>query len=454
MRVLFIGLDGATWNLLKPWIKEGKLPVFRTLMENGCFGILRSVIPPLTAATWTTIATGKNPGKTGMFDFIDRYGNITTSNNIRAERIWNILSKYGYKSCVINYPFTYPLDKINGCVVADFMTPPNRRDVVYPKSYRKFLKKVRYKLGIEYEKTKLNIKERKKRAEEKKLLLSSIYDVVEKRFELAKELVKVERWDLFILIIKESDEMQHFFWNSKKILLEFFQMIDQNIGNLLNEFKRYQGEFVTFLISDHGFGPTSKKSFNLYPIMKKLGVDIPITLRLGEIMDIPFFSKVAKLILTNLFIRDIFMSEYNKFGVRAFGIYLKDKSIAKKLVSILSSFRDKNGKKIFKVVKLAEDYYSGPYVSEGPDIIYITDPEYRVVFVPSKMIIKESYTVLPGDHMSHLDGIFVISGNNVQRNLTTLNATDIAPMILNIFNIPIPKDMDGKLYEILIKNEK
>ncbi|RLE47527.1 MAG: hypothetical protein DRJ18_03130 [Candidatus Methanomethylicota archaeon] len=70
LRVIVIGLDGATWKLIKPWAEEGKLQTLKRLMEEGAYGELKSTIPPITAAAWASLLTGKNPGKTGIYDFL------------------------------------------------------------------------------------------------------------------------------------------------------------------------------------------------------------------------------------------------------------------------------------------------------------------------------------------------------------------------------------------------
>ena len=69
---LIIGLDGATWNVIKPLAEEGKLPTFKKLMEEGVWGNLESTVPPVTGPAWVSFATGRNPGKTGVFDFLNR----------------------------------------------------------------------------------------------------------------------------------------------------------------------------------------------------------------------------------------------------------------------------------------------------------------------------------------------------------------------------------------------
>jgi predicted AlkP superfamily phosphohydrolase/phosphomutase len=62
-KVLVIGLDGATFDLLTPWMEQGELPRLRALRDGGISGELLSVIPPLSPPAWTTAATGVNPGK-------------------------------------------------------------------------------------------------------------------------------------------------------------------------------------------------------------------------------------------------------------------------------------------------------------------------------------------------------------------------------------------------------
>ena len=77
-KVLLVGLDGATWKVIKPWVDEGYLPALQTLMENGTWGVLETTIPCLSSPAIPAFFTGKNPAKLGFFDFFkhfnDTYG--------------------------------------------------------------------------------------------------------------------------------------------------------------------------------------------------------------------------------------------------------------------------------------------------------------------------------------------------------------------------------------------
>ena len=67
MKVILLGFDGMTFNILEPYIKEGIMPNFKKVLNDGSFGILRSTIPPITGPGWTSMFTGKTPGKHGVF---------------------------------------------------------------------------------------------------------------------------------------------------------------------------------------------------------------------------------------------------------------------------------------------------------------------------------------------------------------------------------------------------
>ena len=72
-RVLVIGLDGATWDVLEPWIRDGTLPNLARIRGSGSWGPLISSVPPITAAAWSTFMTGKRPGKHGVYHFVNLF---------------------------------------------------------------------------------------------------------------------------------------------------------------------------------------------------------------------------------------------------------------------------------------------------------------------------------------------------------------------------------------------
>ena len=105
-QVLIIGLDGATFDLIKPWVATGQLPTFKHLMDTGTRGNLESTIPPITPPAWTSFMTGMNPGKHGVFNFTEyhpadhsiRYAN---ASNRKIPSIWQLLGSQG-SACLMS----------------------------------------------------------------------------------------------------------------------------------------------------------------------------------------------------------------------------------------------------------------------------------------------------------------------------------------------------------------
>jgi len=67
MKLVVVGLDGASFELLDPWIEEGSLPNLRKIKDSGVYGDMESCLPPVTSPNWKCYSTGKNPGKLGIF---------------------------------------------------------------------------------------------------------------------------------------------------------------------------------------------------------------------------------------------------------------------------------------------------------------------------------------------------------------------------------------------------
>lgn len=447
--VLFIGLDGATWSLLKPWVDKEKLPTIEKLMASGYWGKLRSTIPALTAPAWTSIATGKNPGKTGIFDFVDKNGNLISSRDIKCKRIWNILSEKGRRCCIINYPYTYPPERINGVMISDFMTPPGRKNIVYPRKYRKLLEDLGYEPSLPWGKLDIAEENRLSLLRRRRKLLPEIYEITEKRFELAFKLAR-EKWDFFALVIKETDDILHFFWDDKDILLEYFRVIDEAIKKLITVFKEENKNFTTVIVSDHGFGESQKIGFNLYPILKEINSieEAFYTSLVNLLISNPLGLFFARIVSRIWFLRKLINRWYVKSGSRLWGVHLKNEKIVRKLKKILENYRDpKTNEKIFNIVKLREEEYTGEYLEEAPNIVYVANPKYKPLFLPTTRLFLDSYSILPGDHFSYPEGIIIISPCSKRlKNLGKLEARteDITPTILKILGISGEFEFDGK----------
>ncbi|MDP2662612.1 MAG: alkaline phosphatase family protein, partial [Dehalococcoidia bacterium] len=126
-RVTVVGIDGGTWKLLKPLMQDGVMPNLARLVEGGASGDLRSTLPPWTPTAWSSFATGKNPGKHGVFGFAsqkaDGSATWTSSKSVRAASLWHILNQHGLTTGLLNVPMTYPPQEINGFMISGFPSP-------------------------------------------------------------------------------------------------------------------------------------------------------------------------------------------------------------------------------------------------------------------------------------------------------------------------------------------
>src|SRR4051794_39590636 len=116
-RIVILGLDGATWTVLGPMIDRGVMPNLAALRARSAHGTLRSCIPPVTSAAWTTMQTGCAPTRHGVFDhrYYDAAAGrmkVNHSGRVRVPTLWSLLSDAGRSVAVINLPGTHPPPRV------------------------------------------------------------------------------------------------------------------------------------------------------------------------------------------------------------------------------------------------------------------------------------------------------------------------------------------------------
>src|SRR5947209_15850834 len=105
-RLFILGLDGTPLPLLKQMMQAGDLPNLARVFETGSAVEMNSSLPDVSAVAWTSINTGKNPGKHGIYGFYDRKPGtsrmeIMTAAHTRAKTIWQIVSDAGRRAVAI-----------------------------------------------------------------------------------------------------------------------------------------------------------------------------------------------------------------------------------------------------------------------------------------------------------------------------------------------------------------
>lgn len=269
-RVFIIGWDGATFDLIRPWVAAGKLPNIARLMANGVHGSLRSTIPPWTFPAWTSFMTGKNPGKHGIYDFFrPRPGTyeleFVNGGHRRADTFWKILSEAGRKVVSISVPCTFPPEPVNGAMISGFDFPGegpgsfvDARGMYPPELYEELRRNVgRHPIDAAVAK---DINQGRP-----EVALDRILATIRQKAQTAKYLLSKRDWDCFMILFGESDGAGHQFWkycdphsplfvdrpDLRDSLLRVYRELDRQAGELL---ALLPSDATVMMMSDHGFG--------------------------------------------------------------------------------------------------------------------------------------------------------------------------------------------------------
>ena len=259
MKVAIIGLDCATPQLVFDQFR-GDLPNISQLMAEGAWGPLKSTHPPITVPAWACMLSGYDPGQLGLYGFRNRkdysYGGyaIASSQSLRHDRVWDSLSRAGKRVILLGVPLTYPVRPINGCVVADFLTPSTQSEYTYPRDLKSEIEQVAggYVLDVEDFRT-----------DDKSALLERIYDKTRKHFAVARHLLTTKEWDFFMMVEMGVDRIHHGFWSFmdpthrayrkgnpfEHAIRDYYRYIDGEVGRILELLPR---DTVVLVVSDHG----------------------------------------------------------------------------------------------------------------------------------------------------------------------------------------------------------
>ncbi|MFW9835656.1 MAG: alkaline phosphatase family protein, partial [Candidatus Thorarchaeota archaeon] len=224
-RILVIGVDGATFDVVGPLVDKGMLPNLGRLMRDGCYGKLLSTIPTLSPVAWTSFATGKNCGKHGIFDFVRRGPGsyrmlVNNASWRRSKPIWVILSERGRSVCVVNVPMSYPPDEVNGYMISGLGTPGTSRDFTYPTW---LYEEIRREIGEYIVTPDLHVKMREKiSAKEVQDVVEVLSNCIDIRTEAVKYLMKKQSSEFIMVMFGETDLISHMFWESdiEKVICE------------------------------------------------------------------------------------------------------------------------------------------------------------------------------------------------------------------------------------------
>jgi predicted AlkP superfamily phosphohydrolase/phosphomutase len=508
-KVLVIGLDGATFDLIKPWAAEGYLPTLDRLMREGAHGALHSTIPPMTAPAWTSFATGTNPGQHRLYDWIAREPDSyrftpVTALDGRAPTIYTLLSQADRRVCTLNVPMTYPPVPVNGVTVSGMPAPSTRSTFTYPSSlYQDIIQAVGdYILypdpGQAYSDSGVDA------------FLDRLYRATDLRVRTFDYLRGREAWDFAMMVFNGTDTISHALWKYMdrthplhdpdryvkygSAIRDYYQYIDTHLSRIVESL---HDDTTLIIMSDHGFGPFHKfihvnnwlMGQDLMRVRPGLAPRLKQSLfRLGfapmNVYNLLMRFGLGALkrevvrgqgqgLLKTLFLsfEDIDWSRTLAYSLGNVGqVYLnvagrepsgcvqpgaEYEAVRDDIITRLGELRDpETGEAVVETVYRREDIYAGDQVDLAPDILFI--PRRLEYFgfgeyeFGSHRVIEAMKRGISGTHRMH--GIFLAYGQAIRPGALAEKAqiVDLAPTILHLMGEPVPEHMDGvPLEEIL-----
>ncbi|MBI5788742.1 MAG: alkaline phosphatase family protein [Candidatus Schekmanbacteria bacterium] len=492
-KLVIIGIDGATFNCIDPLVREGKLPNLKKFYEEGTVGELLSTYPPISPAAWASFATGKNPAKHGIFDFVTRdkasYENVLVNGSfIKEPRFWELMGDGGLKVGLFNVPMTYPPTPVNGFMLTDEnLTPSNKVCFTYPEALSEEINnrfdgyqvrpKVVYNGSNQVE------------------FIQDFYSCFDKREKILAYLLDSFDCDCHVIVIVEADNAQHRFFHLPDELERVYTRIDAIIGDVL---ERFGPECTYFIISDHGSGPV-RKGFYANRWLEKQGF-----LRFDQ--SLSFYTKyflsrlnfhhnarkfmarvhlswlqsivkeTTKRKITNAFMSfsDIDWLQTKAYSNGMFGsIYVnlvgrepngivkpgeEYEQIINDLIRAFSSLRDPDyGTPLVTRILRRDELGATDLTGNCPDLIVETK-DYDILFT-LKFGFEEKGVFGPLDNTntgSHkMQGVLMAKGKNILRGQKIENARiiDLAPTFLYLMGAPVLADMDGVILQGLIEKD-
>jgi predicted AlkP superfamily phosphohydrolase/phosphomutase len=498
-KCIVIGLDGATFDIINHMIKEGELPTFKKIMNEGCYGTLKSTPVPMSASAWSSFITGMSPGGHRIFGFFKPLKNdyrvtVTNSTDRKGIEIWDALKKSGKTCGAVNIPLTYPAKNINGFMISGYPSPKINEKSVKPKA---LLERLQKHLG-DFS-TQPQVFWSKENEEEYLKDCYRRWDIEEKMYHLLKK----EECDVFIFVFRITDDLLHGLWKCidsshpfhdakagalKDKVLEVYRRADNVLSDVIG---RMDSDTILIVMSDHGFGPVHstvylnnwlmkmgylnlkddfvtkfkfllhKRGFNaanIFLMARKLGVENLIIKKAFSPMKNT--RKTAGKLLLSFYDVDWSKTKaYCRGGSGEIYVNMKGREpsgiveegeyeeLVKELISKLSDLRDpRNNNQMFGEPVAGRDVFQGGYKNECADILF-TDLEYITMAFPefvSNKLVTESLLYRSGDHRPY--GIFMAYGRDIAPGeLKNANIMDIAPTILYYTGSKIPKEMHGRV---------
>jgi predicted AlkP superfamily phosphohydrolase/phosphomutase len=484
-RVLLLGLDGATYNVLGPAFDAGHMPRLRSLLERGAQGVLESTVPPYTPPAWTSIFTGVNPGRHGIFGFtlghVQDPRGLVRLDRVRSPAIWNAAGAQGARMGLFNIPMTYPAPPVSGWAVSGMLTPEGGGETPeHFTSPEELAAKIggwvgRYEIDVE-----VNYDEDWKSTA---ILERLSANLASKRRALHLLLEDSSNISLLFAVLEAPDRLMHCHYKYidprcehysqpaaepiRARAWQFFDEMDAVIADLLS-WAGPDGFIVA--MSDHGFGPKDKV-VNVNLLLREWGLlSVRAVAALGSAGSLRSIARRAKSVVPRRVWRRAKSAAHAAIDwphTKAFsspnpqqGIYVNLQGrephgtvsaadyerVRDEIADRFAELTDPHdGRPVLDRMYRREEVAQGPEADSGPDLYPVCrDYTYELSDGLYSASTLTDYRSLPrGFH--HSDGIFGIAGPDIEpRAGLRARVYDITPTALYLAGLKLP-ELDGRV---------
>lgn len=472
-KTFVLGIDGGSWRILDELNLEG----FQQLTRGGTTGTLTSSLPPITFPAWKCYSTGKNPGKLGVFGFVNfdrerRGGRQNDSTHFDSPELWDYLAAEGDRVGVVNMPTTYPPHEVNGVMVAG----PNGDDsgFVYPEEREREIREAGY--------VPLSSGHRLAFKSGGEKTVSTTRTIIESRFEVTHRLLTADEFDFFNLTIYCTDPVQHHFWDQYEVF-ETYRHLDQELQELLTLLESDDDEWNVVVVSDHGFQPIDgavyldtwleqrgflerRQTTETDPsFLQRVGItkDAVVALvrslgieRLVDLVPEKLVQRINRSLPSEGGISVVNSTDWDRSDAVFLmgGIYVLNEDrrdgIIDEIERELLSF-EKDGQQVINEVHRTDEVYSGTYTEAAPDLIPLS-ADYKLLGLSQDGSLFNPDDAWIAAH--EMDGMFIGNGPAFQNKTgVKMDIYDVAPTLLQAVGRPVPNDVDGSVRHDILSGD-
>jgi predicted AlkP superfamily phosphohydrolase/phosphomutase len=379
---MVVGLDGVPFTLVERFCADGTWKFMDSLKKSGALKQMEVTLPELSAVSWPSFMTGKNPGDHGIYGFTEFKENsyeihYTNFKDLKVPTVWERLGEKGKQSIVLNQPGTYPARPIPGILVSGFVAVEMAK-AVQPLRYLAALRKMNYQIDIDMHKCRkdfdLLFKELDKTLDLRKKAVEFFWDEID--------------WDFFEVVKTGTDRLQHYLFNAVEdtshprfpAALAYYKKIEEFIRHCWQLFFKGQsgdqeGEGF-FMLSDHGFCRTKTEVYVNAWLKKNHYLEFEVE-PAEEISQMKKTSKAFALDPSR-----IYLHRQGRFP-QGFLNDAQAEELRSELKAKLLSL-EFEGEKVLKAVYRPEEIYSGPELKTAPDLVLLSNHGYDLKGSPSK----------------------------------------------------------------------